>query len=387
MQSLTIPEARNPMAHTPAEILAALRGVTGSRRFSFRYDLLDADGTVVGDLGDIVESCTIEQNWLADIKRTARFTIRDTGGIDFLSDQIRPYVRLDLPPYGKDDWVEWPQGTFLLASPERTADPSGVVSREVLAYDRLQSFLEDKVESRYSVPKLTVVTSAVAELLGTGKGYQAPLPWLKNLELAPLILPAAKEWEPGTPKLTIINDLLDAINYDSLSFDELGVGVVRAYRSPSIRAEEYVYADDSVGLIVPSVKQGADLFTIANKWVMVVSEPDRPPLTATYTNNNPGSPTSTVRRGRTIVDFRTEVEAVDQATLDAKVARLALEASQVFESVEFTTGLMPIHSGNDAYRIQYGPLAINAKYTEHSWSMTLQPGATMSHRARRVVTV
>lgn len=385
MQNVVPPLANNPNNHTGSEILAALRGVAGSRQFSFRYELVDLNDNVVGDLTDRVESCSIDQNWLADIKRTARFVIRDAGGIDFLSDQVRPWIRLHLPPYGEDDWVEWPQGTFLLASPERLAEPSGVVSREIEAYDRLQILIEDKVASRYALPAGANVTTAVSTLLGSlPRAGTVAVPRV-NITRGLLALPAAREWEPGTTKLSIVNDLLGAINYESLSFDETGAAIVRPYRAPSTRTEEYVYADDAVGLIVPNVKQGADLFTIANKWVLVVSEPDRPPLVASFTNSDPGSPTSTVRRGRTIVDFRTEIEAVNQGTLDAKVARLAEEASQVYESVEFTTALMPIHSGNDVYRIRYAPLAINARYSEHTWSMNLAPGATMTHRARRLV--
>jgi hypothetical protein len=69
------------------------------------------------------------------------------------------------------------------------------------------------------------------------------------------------------------------------------------------------------------------------------------------------------------------------------VARLAFEASQVYEAIEFETGLMPIHSGNDVYRITFSRLAVDAKYSEHTWEMDLDAAATMNHRARRVVTI
>jgi hypothetical protein len=134
--------------------------------------------------------------------------------------------------------------------------------------------------------------------------------------------------------------------------------------------------------------QELDLFNVPNQWVMVVSEPELdPPLRSVYTNSDPASPTSTVRRQRTITDYREEQEAVDQASLDGKVARLAFEASQVYESIPFQTALMPIHSGNDVYRLVVSRLAINAAYVEHSWKMTMKAGVPMDHVARRVVTV
>jgi hypothetical protein len=148
-----------------------------------------------------------------------------------------------------------------------------------------------------------------------------------------------------------------------------------------------VYGAGVAGLVIPNVDQELDLFGVANAWSLAVSDPDRPALVSVYVNSDPGSPTSTVRRQRTIVDFRTEEDAPDQATLNAKVARLAFEASQVYEALDFSTALMPIHSGNDVYRIVYPSLAVNTKYTEQTWSMELRAGAAMKHRARRVVTV
>jgi hypothetical protein len=121
--------------------------------------------------------------------------------------------------------------------------------------------------------------------------------------------------------------------------------------------------------------------------VLVVSNPDAPALVSSYTNDNPASPTSTVRRGRTIVDFRTEEEADSQADLDAKVAQLAFNASQVYEHIRFTTGLNPLHSCNDVFRITFSGLAVNSAFVETKWEMELRAGAAMTHEARRVVAV
>ena len=70
--------ARNPNNHTQAEILAALRGKTGSRRLHFRYEVYNSSGTFLSELTGVV-SGSIAYNSLADIKRTATFVIRDDG--------------------------------------------------------------------------------------------------------------------------------------------------------------------------------------------------------------------------------------------------------------------------------------------------------------------
>lgn len=381
MQSLTVPTARNPNDHTPAEIQDALRGKTGSRLFTYRYELLDQSSRYVEDLSG-VEYCRITQDWLADIKRRASLLVRDLGRVDWLGDRIKPYVRLALPPYGPNDWVEWPQGVFLLSSPKRSASPAGVISRPVEAYDLLQALADDKPATRYAVTAGTRYTDAVSTLL-TG--------FAKNITASGSTLPVTREWEPGTSKLAIINDLLKAITYDSISFDEDGVALVRPYVVPSKRNSEFTYADGADGLTIPNPEQTLDLFSVPNRWVLVSSDPDRPPMRAVYTNTDPSSPTSTVRRGRIITDVRSpDRDAPDTIGLQAQVQRLANEASQIYEAIDFQTAGMPIHSGNDSYWIKYGPLAINAQYIEQSWELEMRanaPLSPMSHRARRVVSV
>jgi hypothetical protein len=200
-------------------------------------------------------------------------------------------------------------------------------------------------------------------------------------------LPTALEWEPGTPKIQIINDLLGAINYESATYDENGYFIGRPYVRPQDRTSEFRYATDSESVLTGDVDQTVDLFGVPNKWIVVVSDPDRPTLTGTYVNDNPLSPTSTVSRGRAIVDFRTEQNAPDQVTLDAQAARLAFEASQVYEVIEFNTALMPIHQNADVYDLIIDGLVVDSKYSEHTWSMSLSNGSTMKHKVRKVVSV
>lgn len=381
MQKLSIVQGEhNPNGHTRATVLDALRGVNGTRYLSFRYELLDDTLAKKLDL-DTIEACTITNNRFADIKRTAQFDLHDHGQINFLRDRIKPWVRLHLSPYGEDDYVEWPQGVFLLSTPTRHADEHQAVHRKIEGYDGLQILHDDKLTERGVLNPTENVTDKIVEVLEFVGITQ------HNVTSSTKKAPTAKEWEPGTTWLSIVNDLCGIINYEAVFFDENGIAVARPYLSPAKRAASYTYADDRNGLIVPKVDQTLDLFDVANKWTIVVSEPDRPMLSATATNNDPASPTSTVNRGRTIVDFRTEMEAVDQSTLNDKVERIKFEASQVYEVLEFETALWPPADGTDVYRIRHAPLAINHKYSEHEWSMDLIAGSTMRRKARRVVTV
>jgi len=288
---------------------------------------------------------------------------------------------LNAQTYKKSGYVEWPQGVFLLSTPPQKVSPTGVITREVEAYDLLQILLDDKIEQVYAVNQGTNYIVAVKNLLDSA-GLTG-----QNLTATNKTIPATRDWPPGTPKLKIINELLEAINYMGLHMDENGNAVAQPYVSPVNRASEYTYRDDEESVLFPEMEYSLDLFGVPNKWVLVVSEPDRPPLVSIYTNSNPNSPTSTVSRGRTIVDHREGLDAADQATLDALAQRFAFEASQVYEQVDFFTAIMPFHSHADVYTLEYSTLGVAHKYSEVQWDYELKAGAKMKHRIRRVVSV
>jgi hypothetical protein len=282
-------------------------------------------------------------------------------------------------PFGTSNFVEWPLGVFLLSSPSRSIDDGNTITRTVDAYDKLLIFSDDLVTDRYSLAAGTVVTDQVRTILSAVTSA--------SVVNSAATLPTVREWEPGTSKLAIVNDLLASINYRSVSFDETGRAVVQPYQTPAVRASEFEYSDDEQSVSLPEIDQTLDLFSIPNRWVLVVSDPDRSALTSTFTNDDPTSLTSTISRGRVIVDFRTEQNAVDQPSLDGLAQRLAFEASQVYEEIAFSTALMPLQSFDDVYTLTFNRLAISDKYSGHTWDMTLRAGEPMRHTARRVVQV
>jgi hypothetical protein len=373
---------RNPNNHTATEVYDTLVGRLGSRRWSTRYELLTNTHARIFDLEEVL-GCTVEHQYLADIKRQATFKIRDRGRINYLSNRIRPFVRLHLLPYGDNDWVEWPLGVFLLVAPTRHANEFDVVDREVQGFDPLQALADDKISSRVAYAAGSNVVNNAYALISTVVPF-----WLYTRSTETLT--AVKEWPPGTSKLTIANELLNIAGYESVSFDSEGRGVLKPYQAPEERASVWTYAYGQEGLVVPDVDQELDLFSIPNKVVLVVSQPDQPLLVGTAININPSSPTSTVRRGRTITDFREEEEASSQTVLTAKALRILREQSQIYEHLVFQTSLMPFHGTNDVYQLEYDPLAISARYNETSWTITIPEGGVpepMKHEARRLVSI
>lgn len=364
-----------------SNVVAALTAT--ERRWSFRYERLDKDATTV--LGELdVEACSVADNALADkSKRTCSVKLAPGEAFDQLDELFRPYVRLQL---ADSTWAEWLLGTFLLSTGgTRSASRAGDSGQSFSGYDRLLELDEDKSTVRWVEPAGANVVAA-ASLHLTNRGL------LPTITPSTKTLPAAMEWEPGTPILKIVNDLLTTIGYTTLSADEYGNPVAAPYVDPGSADVVWEYAVDPSSVILPGIDTNVDLFNVPNVFVAYVSEPDRPTLRSTYTNNNPASPTSTVNRGRSIVEVvqlsqsSGDAPPVDQTTLDERVLRMAQEASQIYEDVEFSTGLMPFHTSGDVFTLDNGTTGA-IRYREHTWEMELKAGGTMKHRMRRVVTL
>ena len=195
------------------------------------------------------------------------------------------------------------------------------------------------------------------------------------------------EFEIGTEKLRVINELLQEINYTSLWVDENGYYTAKPYILPNEREIEYTYADDKLSIMYPGIEEELDLFNVPNKFIVVASNPESSPLVSRYENINPKSLTSIPSRERVIVDYREVDDIANQEALDEYTKRIAYEANQVFGYVNFNTIIMPFHSYSDLLEIKNSILGIEANYVETRWRMKLKAGTQMEHTARRVIQI
>jgi hypothetical protein len=77
------------------EVVEALHGKRGQRKLRFRYDLLDKNNQFIKTLDNVL-SGEVSLSSLAEIKRVARFSLKDDGSIDFLNDRIQPFVEVKI---------------------------------------------------------------------------------------------------------------------------------------------------------------------------------------------------------------------------------------------------------------------------------------------------
>lgn len=300
-----------------------------------------------------------------------------TGGISGYTDLAKSQV-------DPGCYAQFPLGVFLLSSPTRNVDAAGVVTRQIQGYDLLQVLVSNYCTSRYTVSAGTNYITAVRDAL-----QAAGITTALNLTPTSETLPATRDWALGTAYLTIINDLLSAINYNSLWFDADGVCVAEPYVTPDQRASTYTFAADSASILSPVVQETLDLFSVPNTWVATVSEPDQQVLTATYVNSNAQSPTSTVNRGFTIVQVDQNSTAPNQTQLNQYVANLAYQSSQIYDQVVLSTALAPFGEDRDVYTVQYqsGPMSLRGKFEEIRWTLPLTSGGLHQHTVQQSISV
>ncbi|RXF11133.1 hypothetical protein EG878_14575 [Enterococcus faecalis] len=304
--------------------------------------------------------------------------VPETTKIDYLQDKIQPYMEFQMPD---QQWISFSLGIFYPTTPARTEGKDSIY-REIEAYDGLIVLDEDKFTTRYTIAQGTNYKTAIMAILESAGVDDWGL-----IEDTSLTLARAKEFTPGTPKLDAINELLAAINYTPLWCDAYGYYRASTYVSPAVKQDDYKYIDDDLSVTYAGASEELDLYGVANSWVAVLSNAEQTPLIASKINDNPDSPTSTVNRGRTIVDFREVDDIASQSALNAYVERIAFEASQIFGKVTFETALMPFHEYQDVLYVRYLPLGIEDKYSETGWTMPLKVGGKMKHEVRKVVNI
>lgn len=355
--------------YTAEEVQKALHAAYGSRRIYYRYDRLDAHKVTLGAL--YAEDGSIKLDYNADIMRTGRFTIRDDPAVNWQAELLRPWFGLIMPDGGR---AEWPLGLFYMPTAPKTG--SRHVYREIEAYDTTTILWDDQVTSRYQIPKGSKYTAALSAIFASVGVFDA------IIEPSESVTQTALEWEAGTAKGEIVQQLLTADNYEPLMADAWGRWRCRKYKDPRARRAEYNYTADDLSVMLPDPTVDDDLFHLPNVFVGVVSRPDRPAMSFTYEITDPKSPLAAVNRGgRHVTETKIYEDAASAIALEADVRRRASQASSYFSSLKFSTAPMPHHAAGDVLWIEDGD--IRGKYQEMKWSLDLQAGGEMKHEVQK----
>ncbi len=329
------------------------------RTINFRYYLLDNTDTPkltgTGDTNELfcVMSADINYSSLGRLKSSLNVNIvlDDRLTIDYLNDRIKVVCVIDN--------VAYPLGVYLISTTNKQTTDN-VKTRGLTCYSKLKILDNDKVDNSYYVAKGTNVIDKVLNLLGDSTS---------NITGSDSTTSVDRTWEIGTSKLDIINDLLDTINYTTLTVDNEGIFTSKKYVEPSEREANIVYGDDE---ILADYTEELDAYNVPNVFVKYTSTEEetiiaRYPIEGTTDNRPPN------------VDVEMLTDVADQTTLYSKCKRAAIDSRSIYEHFTFKTPINPLHSYMDCIYIH------DSNYIETGWSFDLRVGGVMTHECRKVV--
>lgn len=312
----------------------------------------------------------------AQIKMSMRGTFLFHPDVDYINDELRPVVTIN----GRDHNF----GVYKIVTRSSRFNDAGIQYDTIEAYDRTVALTWTKFETRPYYAQGNSYDLVLSNYL-TAAG-------IKNIVFVPSgqrFRVDRSDWEIGDSYLTAANDLLAEINYNQLSCDVDGNVVLRPYEAPSADVIDHQYNEKSA-ILAPSITTETDLYNKPNVFIAIVENPEYSWSTnsqwyAKAVNDSPASKFSTINRGIRIPEVVRLKNIASQSALTKYAEKLRNDSMQTNELVDLTTAIMPGHNVGDVVALVHP--AINGIFKEISWQVTMQPGASMTHKLRRVVVV
>ena len=305
-----------------------------------------------------------------EVKMVLEGTFLQNPQMNLITDRLKPMFYVD----GK----EYQVGEYMVTDAALHTVEGLRKELEITAYDLTYLAKQSKIEDRIFIPAGTLYTDAIrSQIVDSG---------ILNFIVVPNTATFAtdrEDWEPGTSRLQIINDLLAEINYNSLWMDLSGTVRGTPYQQPLAENITIEYRNDQYSVLYPDDSSTTDIFDKPNVFIAVVENPDLPEnLRAEAVNDDPTVPYSTVNRGR-IAQYEKLDNIASQAELQAYVDNLKFKSLMSTQEIEFSTAANPVHSAFDI--IGFYKDDLTGIYEETEWSFPFTPGQAMTHRARRAI--
>ena len=341
------------------------------RSVDARVDVL-RNGAVLTQLRASEEEAPhIRMRSSASIKSSLTGSFRPNTLVDWLRDELRPVLILD--------GVEHPMGRFAPAT-VTFGSVDGKRQVQVEAYDRCWRVESTRSEKLVHLAAGTNYIDAIKTLLA-----RSGISLVLATPCASVLSTDREDWNLGESTLTIVNQLLDEINYKSLWFDAAGFAVLEP--KSRVTAENIVRSYDAGNsklLMHDRVSAQMDLYNAPNVFLCVCSNPGgAAPMCARAENNNPASPLSIIRRGRRIAQTYKIRNIADQAALQEYADLLCQDSMLLGTTVEISTAPMPGCGVDDVVALVHPDMEGLCREVE--WEVDLCAGGTMTHKLEKAV--
>lgn len=352
-------------AFTAAEIRSLITG--DSLEVSAGLELLDSSNNFVEDISDDLDGGEISRSNFADIHGTCKLEI--VRELAWGKDRVRPYMTL------ANDLISarFNLGVFVLTTPE-TSRIDNVITYEAQGFDLLYLLQSGPSDTYVATSGTTYLTAVQDVLTASGVGVGLQLDGTGSATTLPVTMVWTLNPDAETTWLSIINDLLSAINYRGLWANENGVFTSSPYAAPSTRAIEWTF-DTSIStanIVGQERTLTSDVWAAKNWWRFVRKAMTVKPIEGagiyTVTNASTGR-TSVAALGRTVKAPVQYLDAADQTSLVAQGDKIVAKNQAISRSFTIEVDPLPIASHFDIVEL------IDAGFTDKcqvtSWTLPL----------------
>lgn len=344
------------------------RLLEGPRQPQWVFTLLDNEDRPLRRLRTVSE-WILELNPLANLGDSGSLTLlAGSENVDFMKHR----VRVSYDP-GVDGVSAWDVGVFLFSEPGLDREETHSVTSVGLV-SKLAILDDDAVEGSYTVPKGANVVETVLSLIESTGETRATIAASQEYVREPIVFDA------GESKLTIINQLLDAIGYWALTVNGEGIYVSGRYVAPADRPVTWDFVEGEHATHAAKWSRQQDLTGVPNRIICRTTGTDEEPaLVGVALNEDTRSPFSFQARGRWVTRVY-DVEATSQAQINAMAQRRLVEAGSPVSTVSLTHAVLPIRP-RDLVTLRSRPLNTWATVQKISVS---KPGHVMHSELREV---
>jgi len=343
----------------------------GSRKIGYQVDIMEGE-IKKGELkttSPTVSMTSIINTVDAEVKYSSTIQAMDSPLMDWNKNRYRIWL--------KNDGVMESLGVFIPQSVQKVTT-SGTTLFNVTGYDLSILPKNDCITARLALAKGALYLDVIQSLL-----ISSGINKITADASTATLQSNRDDWDIGTSKLKIVNQLLSEMSFRSLEMDSNGYALLKQYETPSINNVKHTYQDDEASIIEPDTTIDSNLFEIPNIWIATVSNADLPAaLTATYINDNPLSKTSTVYTGQSKVKTLSFDNIASQTDLLNAVNKQAFLDMQGIETIEFKTAIESGHGTNDTVALRLPQY--NGIISESSWEIDFS-SSTMTHTGKKAV--
>jgi hypothetical protein len=314
-----------------------------------------------------VKSSTINRDSGAETLGSATINVTESVG--------ECYIRIYLITIQNGVKERHPLGTFLVQTPSSTFNGK-LRNVDMDAYTPLLELKESPPPLGYSLLKDDkIMQKAYLLVRDRARAPVVPADCDKTLHTS-FVANTDDTW------LSFLIDLIANAKY-RFDLDELGRILFAPKQETESLQPVWTYTDDNSSILHPDITMDHDLYGIPNV-VEVIYSNGRDQYFARVVNDDPNSPTSTVNRGREIIQRVTNPELSGDATnhqIQEYAKQLLRELSTMEYTISYTHGYCPVRLG-DCVRFNYsraGLMDIKAKVI--SQSIKCEPGCPVTEKA------